>query len=88
MISQYFFHHRNAIDINSVISEAYRLQDGTPTDIHPKKLLDDLQPLTRGQYPVFNKYPKFIVDYQVSTKHLVSDSLFILYCTGKLSVQG
>lgn len=39
--------------------------EATPSDVHPQQLMDDFEPLTKGQYPVFNKYPKFIVDYQV-----------------------
>jgi len=39
--------------------------DSTPADIHPQNVLEDFTPLTQGQYPIFNKYPKFIVDYQV-----------------------
>uniref|UniRef100_A0A8C3JS27 TBC1 domain family member 31 n=1 Tax=Calidris pygmaea TaxID=425635 RepID=A0A8C3JS27_9CHAR len=61
---EYFFHHRNNLDINVVIKEAYHLMETTPLDIHPQRMLDDFIPLTKGQYPVFNKYPKFIVDYQ------------------------
>ncbi|NWH54866.1 TBC31 protein, partial [Fregata magnificens] len=61
---EYFFHHRNNLDINIVIKEAYHLMEATPLDIHPQRMLDDFIPLTKGQYPVFNKYPKFIVDYQ------------------------
>ncbi len=41
------------------------MQQTTPPDIHPEKLLPSFEPLTRGAYPVFNKYPKFIVDYQI-----------------------
>ncbi|NWH95151.1 TBC31 protein, partial [Aegithalos caudatus] len=61
---EYFFHHRNNVDINVVIKEAYHLMETTPRDIHPQHMLDDFTPLTKGQYPVFNKYPTFIVDYQ------------------------
>ncbi|KAM9387323.1 TBC1 domain family member 31 [Phaethornis superciliosus] len=61
---EYFFHHRNNLDINVVIKEAYHLMEATPLDIHPQQMLDDFIPLTKGQYPVFNKYPKFIADYQ------------------------
>ncbi|KAL8181710.1 UNVERIFIED_CONTAM: hypothetical protein K2H54_023076 [Gekko kuhli] len=61
---EYFFHHRNNLDINAMMKEAYHLMECTPTDIHPQHMLDDFVPLTKGQYPVFNKYPKFIVDYQ------------------------
>ena len=64
---QYFFHHRNAVDLGHVLREAYRLMDATPGDIHPRSgPTDQYRPLTHGQYPVFNKYPKFIVDYQVT----------------------
>ncbi|KAM9307966.1 TBC1 domain family member 31 [Gastrophryne carolinensis] len=61
---EYFFHHRNNLDINLMIKESYHLMDATPPEIHPQRLLDDFTPLTKGQYPIFNKYPKFIVDYQ------------------------
>ncbi|RXM31286.1 hypothetical protein EOD39_7172 [Acipenser ruthenus] len=61
---EYFFHHRNNLDINAMIKETYRLMDSTPTDLHPQRMLSDFEPLTRGQYPVFNKYPTFIVEYQ------------------------
>ncbi|XP_064251931.1 TBC1 domain family member 31 isoform X4 [Passer domesticus] len=61
---EYFFHHRNNVDINVVIKEAYHLMEATPLEIHPQHMLDDFTPLTKGQYPVFNKYPTFIVNYQ------------------------
>ncbi|XP_068789301.1 TBC1 domain family member 31 isoform X2 [Struthio camelus] len=68
---EYFFHHRNNLDINVVIKEAYRLMESTPVDIHPQRMLDDFIPLTKGQYPVFNKYPKFIVDYQTQERERI-----------------
>ncbi|XP_039571381.1 TBC1 domain family member 31 isoform X3 [Passer montanus] len=61
---EYFFHHRNNVDINVVIKEAYHLMEATPLEIHPQHMLDDFTPLTKGQYPVFNKYPTFVVNYQ------------------------
>nr|KAG5713085.1 hypothetical protein BaRGS_021879 [Batillaria attramentaria] len=64
--SQYFFHHRNAVDVRQVVKEAYRLSEATPDELHPNNKLMPFSPLTHGQYPVFNKYPKFIVDYQLS----------------------
>lgn len=39
--------------------------ESTPDDVHPQNILEDYVPLTKGNYPVFNKYPTFIVDYQV-----------------------
>ncbi|CAH1780305.1 unnamed protein product [Owenia fusiformis] len=68
---KYFFHHRNAVDVREVIEEAYRLQKGTPNDVNPEVKLEDFQSLTKGQYPVFNKFPKFIVDYQVREREKI-----------------
>ncbi|XP_071327062.1 TBC1 domain family member 31 [Trachinotus anak] len=61
---EYFFHHRNNLDVAAMIKEAYRLLSSTPADIHPRTILSDFTPLTTGQYPVFNHYPEFIVEYQ------------------------
>ncbi|XP_047698153.1 TBC1 domain family member 31 isoform X2 [Prionailurus viverrinus] len=68
---EYFFHHRNNLDISVVIREVYHLMDTTPTDIHPNGKLDAFVALTKGQYPVFNQYPKFIVDYQTQERERI-----------------
>lgn len=67
----YFFHHHNPVDVKLLIKEANRLQDVTPDDCHPQENLDDFKPLTKGLYPVFNKYPKFIVDYQIQERERI-----------------
>ncbi|KAK7505709.1 hypothetical protein BaRGS_00002980 [Batillaria attramentaria] len=68
---QYFFHHRNAVDVRQVVKEAYRLSEATPDELHPNNKLMPFSPLTHGQYPVFNKYPKFIVDYQIQERERI-----------------
>lgn len=68
---EYFFHHRNNLDISVVIREVYHLMDTTPADIHPDSMLDAFVALTKGQYPVFNQYPKFIVDYQTQERERI-----------------
>ncbi|KAM5281253.1 TBC1 domain family member 31 isoform 2-T2 [Ctenodactylus gundi] len=68
---EYFFHHRNNVDINVVIREVYRLMETTPTTIHPESELEAFAALTKGQYPVFNQYPKFIVDYQAQERERI-----------------
>ncbi|XP_008836213.1 TBC1 domain family member 31 isoform X1 [Nannospalax galili] len=75
---EYFFHHRNNLDINVVIREAYRLMETTPASIHPSSVLDAFVALTKGQYPVFNQYPKFIVDYQTQERERRNDELDFL----------
>jgi hypothetical protein len=71
ILLQFFTHHQNAVDIKQLINETYRLMDSTPEDIHPRHLLAEFEPLTPAQYPIFNKYPKFIVDYQVQERERI-----------------
>ncbi|XP_021500924.1 TBC1 domain family member 31 isoform X4 [Meriones unguiculatus] len=68
---EYFFHHRNNLDIKVVIREVYQLMETTPADIHPNSMLDAFAALTKGQYPIFNQYPKFIVDYQTQERERI-----------------
>uniref|UniRef100_A0A8D2HMD6 TBC1 domain family member 31 n=1 Tax=Urocitellus parryii TaxID=9999 RepID=A0A8D2HMD6_UROPR len=68
---EYFFHHRNNLDINVVIREVYHLMETTPAHIHPDNVLDVFVALTKGQYPIFNQYPKFIVDYQTQERERI-----------------
>ena len=50
----------------AVIKEAYRLFSSTPNECDAKKMLKNFKPLTQGQYPVMDAYPKFVVNYLVS----------------------
>lgn len=54
-----------------MIKEAHRIMGSTPSDIHPKTILSDFTPLTKGQYPVFNLYPEFILEYQSRKKERI-----------------
>jgi len=68
------------MSIAQLMKEAYHIMDSSPADIHPQNMLDDFTPLTKGQYPIFNKYPKFIVDYQVCMLILSLAHLINQYC--------
>ena len=63
-----------------MISEAYHFQDSTPEDLHPQRMIHAFSPLTKGSYPVFNKYPQFIVDYQVLSSHWYVHTCVHAYC--------
>ena len=52
----------NPININMLIGEAYKLMERTPKSFLPN--LKSFSPLPKEHYPVFNKYPEFIVNYQ------------------------
>ena len=69
---QYFYHHRNALDIGAVLREAYRLMECTPSEVDPKSNMKVFAPIPISEtYPIFNKYPKFIVDYQAQEKERI-----------------
>ncbi|KAM8847022.1 TBC1 domain family member 31 isoform 1-T1 [Synchiropus picturatus] len=68
---EYFFHHRNNLDVGAMIKEAHRLMSNTPSDIHPKMMLNDFTPLAHGQYPIFNQYPEFIVEYRSQERNKI-----------------
>ncbi|BFZ13052.1 hypothetical protein BsWGS_16091 [Bradybaena similaris] len=63
---QFFYHHQNALSIRQILTKAYSLMDASP----PNEL-NTFAPLTKGNYPVFNKYPKSIVDYQVQERERI-----------------
>ena len=69
----YFFKHRNAANIRSVIKEANQLADCTPDNVNPIKLLDGFMPLSVSQYQAFNKYPDFVVDFEAKEREKLKD---------------
>jgi len=62
--ARYFFRHRNPLSVHHLLQESNRMQQTTPADLDPCKMLDTYEPLSKGTYPVFNKRPRFITDYQ------------------------
>lgn len=57
--------------MSAMLKETYRLMELTPGDLHPNSMLNDFEPLTPGQYPIFNKYPTFIVEYQCQERERI-----------------
>ncbi len=51
-----------------MLNEANKMLKTTPADLDPTKLLNSFEPLTKQTYPIFNKRPRFISDYQMSEK--------------------
>lgn len=70
---KFFFHHKNPIKISKVVTAAYNYIDRTPAKIDPGRSLKPFAPLSAGQYPVFNKYPAYIVNYEVQERERIRD---------------
>lgn len=69
---KFFFHNRNSVDLNAIIRETYHLMDCTPENDQMQSVAEEFKPLPKGvAYPVFNKYPEFIVDYQAKEREKI-----------------
>ncbi|KAJ3108872.1 TBC1 domain member 31 [Phlyctochytrium planicorne] len=70
---RYFFHRRNPVSVDAILLEAYRLHDITPQKISPTSFFKSFEPVLVGQYPIFNKFPEFIVNYQSKMKERIRE---------------
>ena len=67
----YFFQRRNATNVSKIILKAYDIMLKTPTSIDPGSALRQFEPCSRDEYPIFNQYPQFIVNYQSKMKEQI-----------------
>jgi hypothetical protein len=67
----YFFQRRNATNVTNIILRAYSIKSKTPSSLDPGSFLKPFEPCTRGEYPIFNEYPQFIVNYQSRMKNKI-----------------
>ncbi|KAI9356508.1 hypothetical protein DFJ73DRAFT_822843 [Zopfochytrium polystomum] len=68
---EFFFSRPSLVSLDTVLLASYRLHSLTPDTISPATLLKPFTPLLRGQYPIFNAYPHFVVDYQSKMREKV-----------------
>ncbi|KAI8850295.1 hypothetical protein BC829DRAFT_389720 [Chytridium lagenaria] len=68
---KYFFTRKNPESVDAVLIEAYSLHDKTPERLSPTTYFAPFEPLLSGQYPIFNKFPEFIVNYQSKMKERI-----------------
>ncbi|KAK3924954.1 TBC1 domain family member 31 [Frankliniella fusca] len=61
---EFFFRNQNPIDMKYFLKKSYELMETTSEQYHPKQYFKPFSPLTKGNYPVFSEFPKFIVNYQ------------------------
>eukprot|EP00697_Spironema_sp_BW2_P003515 gnl/Spiro4/14668_TR7904_c0_g1_i1.p1 gnl/Spiro4/14668_TR7904_c0_g1~~gnl/Spiro4/14668_TR7904_c0_g1_i1.p1 ORF type:complete len:1065 (+),score=303.07 gnl/Spiro4/14668_TR7904_c0_g1_i1:53-3196(+) len=65
-----FLHQTNACNINNIIRSAYKSYSAPASPSFPEVLI--YQPLPDGQYPIFNKFPRYIVNHQKQTHERIS----------------
>ncbi|KAJ3323251.1 TBC1 domain member 31 [Boothiomyces sp. JEL0866] len=64
----FFFQRRNATNVASIILLMYKVNAKTPKSLDPATFIKNFEPATKGEYPVFNQYPEFIINYQSQMK--------------------
>ena len=70
----YFFHRKNPVNVAKIVEAAYTYAQSTPAKIDPdENSYHPFFPLTIGQYPVFNKFPAYIVDYEIQERERIRD---------------
>ncbi|KAJ3294809.1 TBC1 domain member 31 [Borealophlyctis nickersoniae] len=69
---KHFFQRRTpTANVSHVIQSAYHLAATTPSTVSPSTFLAPFRPLLKGEYPLFNQYPEFIVNYQSKMKERI-----------------
>ncbi|KAJ3273343.1 TBC1 domain member 31 [Terramyces sp. JEL0728] len=64
----FFFQRRNATNVTNIILLMYKVNAKTPKSLDPATYIKNFEPATKGEYPVFNQYPQFIINYQSQMK--------------------
>ncbi|KAI9105257.1 hypothetical protein DFS34DRAFT_598702 [Phlyctochytrium arcticum] len=69
---EYFFTRSNpTVSTIQVLKAAYKIKNSTPDALCPLTFIHSFEPLPQKEYPVFNAYPDFIVNYQSKMKEKI-----------------
>ncbi|OUM58532.1 hypothetical protein PIROE2DRAFT_16148 [Piromyces sp. E2] len=68
----FFIHKENPCQFSKIIKLTYEIKKCTPEDLKFKKILKPYYSLDSNTgYPIFNEYPKYIVNYQTKLKEKI-----------------
>jgi hypothetical protein len=70
-----FLHRQNPISMEGFIKSVYKLRADTPNDMIPGKTEASAAnfPLGVGQYPIFDRYPKYVVNFQLQERKRIEE---------------
>lgn len=57
-----FYHRQNPLHMKKFLAKCYKIMEKTNPDIHPHKYLNMFTCIENGVYPVFQGYPKVIIE--------------------------
>ncbi|CAG9766198.1 unnamed protein product [Ceutorhynchus assimilis] len=61
----HFFYSQRPLDTKTLITKTYHILNHTSSSNHPRQYLSMFTCLTCGSYPIFDEYPKEVVNFQV-----------------------
>nr|XP_022920758.1 TBC1 domain family member 31 [Onthophagus taurus] len=64
------YYKQNCVDIKKLISKSYQLLESTENIFHPRRYLNNFTKLDDNVYPIFNAYPKAVLDYQANINEM------------------
>lgn len=65
---KYFFTRPNPCKIEKIVAMAQNIQRSTPASFSANSYFKPFEPVSKGDYPVFNAFPSFIVNYQTKLR--------------------
>ena len=70
-----FLQRQNPVSIEGLIRSMYRLRANTPNELIPSKTEATAMnfPLGKGHYPIFDRYPKYVVNYQLQERQRIEE---------------
>ncbi|CAH0546083.1 unnamed protein product [Brassicogethes aeneus] len=83
----FFYHNQNAVDVKKLISKTYWILDKTCVKLHPRQYFDDFRGIKTDGYPVFNDYPKTVVEFEASHMNVIGKELKESKCFEEMIVK-
>ncbi|EDQ88096.1 uncharacterized protein MONBRDRAFT_32998 [Monosiga brevicollis MX1] len=60
-------HHKHSLNVAQLVQRAYTILQTPNQEVDLRRIFDGFAPLSRQDYPLFEEYPAFVVNYQGSS---------------------
>jgi hypothetical protein len=70
-----FLHRQNPISMEAFVKSIYHLRSKTPAELIPPRSEGSAAnfPLMQGQYPIFDRYPQYVVNFQLQERQRIEE---------------
>ncbi|KAL1513504.1 hypothetical protein ABEB36_002908 [Hypothenemus hampei] len=70
-----FIHTQQVMDFKKFIAKCYFIFNNTSTRNHPRQYLSEFECLNCGTYPIFEEYPRDVINFQIEHLDLLDQQL-------------